>query len=238
MLMKVPVPRSTATARARAGKCGLGGLCLAFSRGVYTIPAKWLSADLDWQNATYKVVQTTTKNMPVGAFIHMWAAFSKYQHIAIYLGNGLMATTDSNRRCTYIATVSSWQRAGYKIRGWAADCNGYVVPELKAVYDKIKSKKPAKPKPGKIAVDGKWGPETKKAWQRVLGTPDDGIISKPYSQMVAKIQKALGLPDNGKWDKKLTKALQKRYGTPQDGKTSPVSRWVMELQKQLNEGRW
>lgn len=92
--------------------------------------------------------------------------------------------------------------------------------------------------PGKLRVDGYWGKQTKMRWQQVLGTKVDGVISKPYSQMVAKIQQGLGLKVTGRWDRHLTLALQKRYGTTQDGKTSKPSQWVRKLQERLNRGTW
>lgn len=91
---------------------------------------------------------------------------------------------------------------------------------------------------GRIDEDGYWGPDTKTRWQEVMGTHPDGIISKPYSLLVAKVQRGLGLKPTGKWDRKLTLALQKRYGTTQDGKTSRPSQWVRELQERLNKGTW
>lgn len=59
----------------------------------------------------------------------------------------------------------------------------------------------------KIKVDGKFGPETKKALQRYLGVKADGIIGRIT---VKALQKRLGVKQDGVWGSKTTKALQRK----------------------------
>lgn len=105
-------------------------------------------------------------------------------------------------------------------------------------------------KPG-LDEDGVLGRQTVLALQRILGTPQDGKISKP-SMMVEALQKflkskdisvgksgadGLGFAQDGvKYD--TVKALQKYLKTPQDGIMSkPSSTVVRALQHRLNTGR-
>lgn len=88
---------------------------------------------------------------------------------------------------------------------------------------------PVDPQSGKLTVDGEIGEETIKAFQRLLGTPDDGYISgqsascKKYwpaicnsacgwtggkSQFVAAMQSAVGTSADGLLGKGTAKALQ------------------------------
>lgn len=104
--------------------------------------------------------------------------------------------------------------------------------------------------PETLSVDGQLGPKTITRWQQVMGTPVDGIISKP-SELVKAVQRELnskigaGLSVDGdgiRQDNKAyltVSALQKYLGTQQDGRmSSPVSEVVKAIQRRLNEGRF
>ncbi len=111
---------------------------------------------------------------------------------------------------------------------------------------------------GKLVVDGDWGAATTKRLQQVYKTPVDGIISGQYpwknykgavtgfqydttnpagSQVIAAIQRSLGLKADGLLRPATIKAMQKRAGTPVDGVISPNSRLVIYIQQQLNTGK-
>lgn len=220
---------------ARVARRGHGGLCLGWTRKALNIGPKWPSAISAWNNNTQKHPTTDLGKIPVGApiFFTPRPGGSPYGHVAIYAGNGRMYTTDSSKPTTRLQSVAGWQRVGYRLLGYAGEVNGVNIPWIGG-----SGKASTSAAPGKIRVDGYWGPLTKKRWQQVLGTTVDGVISKPYSQMVAKIQQGLGLKVTGRWDRHLTLALQKRYGTTQDGKTSKPSQWVRKLQERLNRGTW
>ncbi len=102
-----------------------------------------------------------------------------------------------------------------------------------------------------LLVDGKLGPKTISKWQAIMGTKVDGVISVPYSQLVAAVQTHLnnamhfGLVVDGNGifqDNKFyytAGALQKYLGSPCDGIISaPVSECIKALQRRLNTGRF
>jgi hypothetical protein len=109
------------------------------------------------------------------------------------------------------------------------------------------------PSPAKLEVDGRLGPATIKRWQQVMGTTQDGVISRP-SELVRKVQRHLvsrgaslavdgyGIQPNTSEDYGPTqtlKALQRYLGTTADGILSnPSSNAVKALQTRLNGGKF
>lgn len=111
------------------------------------------------------------------------------------------------------------------------------------------------PAPG-IAVDGEWGPATTRALQKLLGTPVDGIVSGQRakyrrvwpscltsswrfvatgsSQMIAALQRRIGVSADGIAGPATCRALQKRLGVTVDGIFGPNS--VKALQRAINNG--
>jgi hypothetical protein len=136
----------------------------------------------------------------------------------------------------------------------------YVAPGKKVVA--VKPKPPASAIPSvlqkeqKLVVDGKLGETTIRAWQDILGTPEDGKISEP-SSMVQALQLFLnrhgfrdakgrrlvvdgyGLGSNLRKDYGPThtvEALQRFYRTPVDGVIShPTSALVKAIQAAINK---
>jgi hypothetical protein len=102
-----------------------------------------------------------------------------------------------------------------------------------------------------LKVDGELGPLTIKAWQKVMGTKQDGVISDD-SDLVRKVQQRLKatvdsrLVVDGHGDsldtgvfRKTIAALQRYLKSPVDGVIStPKSEVVKALQRRLNEGRF
>lgn len=111
----------------------------------------------------------------------------------------------------------------------------YPGQVLKIGSQKSPSKLAVEPKENLI-VDGYLGKLTIQALQRYLGTPVDGVMSRP-STMVKALQKLLGVAQDGFWGAITTRALQKRFGTPQDGIISKPSTMIKELQRRLNKGK-
>lgn len=104
--------------------------------------------------------------------------------------------------------------------------------------------KPSTWKPN-LTVDGKLGPDTIRAWQHIMGTPQDGKISNP-SDLVKAVQRRLnthgakltvdgkGIAQNGKQTNTI-RALQRYLGVPVDGEISTgKSATIVALQKRLN----
>lgn len=105
--------------------------------------------------------------------------------------------------------------------------------------------------PPALAVDGRMGPLTIRRWQKIMGTPADGIISRD-SALVRAVQRHLnaagarprlvvdgaGIRQDGR-RYATVRALQSYLGTPADGILSvPVSPAVKALQRRLNTGRF
>jgi len=102
-----------------------------------------------------------------------------------------------------------------------------------------------------LLIDGMLGPKTISRWQQVMGTKIDGVISVPYSQLVAAVQTKLkatvdstlnvdgyGILQNNK-RYKTAGALQRYLKVPVDEVISaPVSQTIKALQRRLNEGRF
>lgn len=115
----------------------------------------------------------------------------------------------------------------------------------------------SRPQPGKIDVDGWWGPATVTACQRALGTVADGVVSgqdsrdmaaiggvpssawrvgSGGSQMVRALQSKVGASADGYFGPNTCRALQAYLGTEQDGMLSRPSECVREMQRRLNVG--
>ena len=113
--------------------------------------------------------------------------------------------------------------------------------------------------PSGLDADGWWGEDTTRALQRVLGTPQDGVVSSQDaywrsqnpgltggwewvsdpvgSQLIQALQRKLGVDADGLIGPGTIRALQQRMGTPQDGVLSEQSKCVMQLQRNLNAGK-
>lgn len=121
----------------------------------------------------------------------------------------------------------------------------------------VRAEAPAEPAHG-LAVDGVPGPETIRALQAALGTPVDGVISDQYaenrqyvpaadgapgwewtsggdgSQMIAELQRRLGVTDDGILGPATVRALQERLGVEADGYWGAAT--TRALQEKLNRG--
>lgn len=92
-----------------------------------------------------------------------------------------------------------------------------------------------------LDVDGELGPKTVSKWQAVVGTPIDGVISRPRSELIYWVQRYLSdrvvrLEADGDLGPKTTRALQTYLGAPTSGVMDSVT--VKALQRRLNEGRF
>lgn len=118
--------------------------------------------------------------------------------------------------------------------------------------------KPAPAPAASPAADGYWGSTTTRALQRVLGTPQDGVVSSQSaawrsantgltsgwewatrptgSTVIRALQKKIGVPADGLIGPTTIRALQKRVGTPADGVLSAESKAIAALQRRLQKG--
>ena len=86
-----------------------------------------------------------------------------------------------------------------------------------------------------LAVDGVMGPATIRQWQKVMGTVEDGLISKP-SLLVRRVQIRCGVPVDGYLGPQTWRGIQRRLGVTADGIPGPVT--IKALQKRLNAGQF
>jgi len=100
----------------------------------------------------------------------------------------------------------------------------------------LPTKPAAKPAAGKLDVDGDLGRATISRWQQVMGTPVDGVISKPSSSLIKAVQWRLAVTVDGDFGPLTTKAVQRRLGVTADGDFGPRS--VKALQTRLNSGKF
>jgi lysozyme family protein len=86
--------------------------------------------------------------------------------------------------------------------------------------------------PGKLIVDGDWGPATTMALQKALGVAQDGQIGPDTT---TALQKKLGIPVDGDWGPQTTTGLQLWLGVTPDGEIGMET--TRALQTALNAGK-
>jgi len=101
-------------------------MCLSFCRTAYNLPAVYASASDDWAHAKYKHETTSWADIPKGGLVH-FAGDNPDGHIALYDGDGNICTTNSGLGYPVVQSISLWESWGYRMLGWAEDCNGYHV---------------------------------------------------------------------------------------------------------------
>ena len=115
----------------------------------------------------------------------------------------------------------------------------------------------SRPQPGKIDVDGYFGPDTVRLLQATLGTEQDGVVSNQDSRdmsaiggvpstawqvgrggsdVIAALQSKVGVEADRYFGPNTCRALQRYLGTEQDGVLSRPSECVREMQRRLNAG--
>jgi murein DD-endopeptidase len=85
--------------------------------------------------------------------------------------------------------------------------------------------------PSGIAVDGDFGPRTKRALQTALGVTADGDFGPASTRA---LQSFLGVTADGSWGPATTRALQGFLGVPADGSFGPQT--IRSLQASLSGG--
>lgn len=117
-------------ARGKVGTTGYGGMCLAFVRTAFDVPAKYASARAAWAGASRRHETSSLSGIPVGAPVWMDHPKSVYGHVVIHAGGGQIITTNSATNRIHLHNLSVWQGWGYTVLGWAEDINGQTIPGL------------------------------------------------------------------------------------------------------------
>lgn len=124
---------SQAIIKANSIKVGYSGMCLAFVQDCYNAKAVEPSALQCWNNSRHKHVLTNLGQLgtvPAGAPLFMTDG-NPYGHVALYLGGGLMRTTNSATGRIHTDPVSLWVNSyGYRLQGWTEDIEGQLIPGL------------------------------------------------------------------------------------------------------------
>lgn len=109
-------------------------------------------------------------------------------------------------------------------------------------YVPLEQAAPDKPESKFLDVDGVLGPKTIKRWQEVVGSPADGVISKPRSELIYWVQRYLAdrvdhhLEADGVLGPLTTRAIQRYLKAPLTGTMDYNT--VVALQRRLNENRF
>ena len=119
-----------AIAKANTITTGYGGYCLKFVQDCYNAKAVEPSAIAAWNNSRHRHPTTSLAGIPVGAPIY-FSGGGPYGHVAIYLGNGMMRTTNSTDNRIHTDPVSLWTGSyGYTLLGWTEDIENQTIPGL------------------------------------------------------------------------------------------------------------
>lgn len=122
---------SQAIAKANSITSGYGGMCLMFCRIAYGVPnGTYPSAAAAWAASKTRHDTGSLNGIPVGAPIYFSQRGNPYGHVAIYLGNGLMRTTNSADNLIHTDPVNKWQSWGYTLLGWTEDIDGAHIDGL------------------------------------------------------------------------------------------------------------
>jgi hypothetical protein len=118
-----------------------------------------------------------------------------------------------------------------RIRSASSGVEGYGYPTYKPepVAAKPASALPAVGRKPKLAVDGVFGPNTVRAFQRYLGVTADGIWGRNSKRA---LQRKVGASQDGVVGPKTVKGLQKLVGAKVDGQWGPAT--TRYLQSYLN----
>lgn len=89
-----------------------------------------------------------------------------------------------------------------------------------------------------LVVDGVMGPATIRQWQKVMGTPIDGVIStgRGGSSLISAVQRRVGVKADGFLGPITWRAIQRRLGVTADGVPGPIT--IKALQRRLNAGQF
>jgi hypothetical protein len=166
-------------------------------------------------------------------------------HVAVYLGGGLLAQASYSEHHTA-------NGAGGDQTGQETNIRGYYDFPWNA-YLRYTGGTPApRPVSNGIAVDGDCGTSTVRRWQQVMGTTQDGVISgqvmpdRTYarpnlyavtyggsgSDLIRAVQRRLGLTPDGLMGPGTIRAIQRHLGVAQDASFGPGT--VRALQTRLN----
>jgi hypothetical protein len=131
----MPQPLSGAISDAENDTTNEVGMCLKQTRIWYEIPSKYGDAATAWYATKY--YKQGDRNPPRGAPVWWTGGSSGYGHIGMSLGNGKVRSTDAAGSGKVGTKDLSWfeNNWGLTYKGWSADVNDVVIPELLEIYN-------------------------------------------------------------------------------------------------------
>ncbi|MDD7384733.1 MAG: GH25 family lysozyme [Actinomycetaceae bacterium] len=182
-----------------------------------------------WLYASASVLKNTDWTGTLGSDYGVWVAGYLTTRKNI-LGDVQLPATHRPRGKV---TVAAYQYTSTgKVPGWAgrvdldvaymdkAGWTAYATPTNKPASKPAVKTTAARPGGGKLTVDGWFGKDSIRALQRVMGTPQDGVISSQPTvnkKYVPHATSGWGWVARGAKGSPAIKAWQKRIGTPADG---------------------
>lgn len=199
-----------AIAKAKTISTGYKGLCLAFVRTCYGIPARSASAAGAWNAARTRHKTTSTAGIPAGAPVFFTIPGNPYGHVALYLGNGLFRSNYSAKSTVITASLNHAVFRGMKMLGWTEDLNGVAIKGLT-------SKPAAGGSSGAVVFKRGSTGSAVKAWQLSMNKvfpayanfAGDGAYGDYSVQVTKEFQRRAGLARAGVVDAATAKAMRK-----------------------------
>lgn len=174
------------------------------------------------------------KRPKVGDLVYyQFPGFGRVSHVGIVErvhGDGSWTAIEGNTDAAGGRTGGQVMR---KRRYSVGRLGGFGRPAYAKSSGKAPASKLSKPKaPGKITVDGVFGPATIRKMQAALKVGIDGGFG-PITKKA--LQRRLGVKADGKIGPQTVRALQRRIGAKVDGAWGPAT--TKKLQTALNEGK-
>jgi hypothetical protein len=221
-------------ALAKIGKSAEANHCLMEVREIFGIGQKYGSAIAAWNGAQHK----HTSRPPSGAVVPVFFdTSSRYEHVAIALGDGRVATINGSKWSLYSSIDAMCRAWGVKYLGYSEDLNGvrvYTPPPPKPKYTSCT----ALQKAVRATTDNVWGDDSSKRlnavraasnWkgkkfpygvrytQGVVGTKVDGVwggnSNAAHDATVRAIQRAVGVKATGVYNATTDNAVKKYLST-------------------------
>ena len=126
----MPQPLAQAIRDALADRTNEVGMCLQQTRTWLEIPACYPDATAAWKAARLK--HPGDRTPPRGAPVWWTGGRNGHGHVALYLGDGLIRSTDAAGPGRVGTVALDWPERnwGLTYAGWSEDLNGVTIPEL------------------------------------------------------------------------------------------------------------
>jgi hypothetical protein len=168
---------------------GYGGMCLAFVQDCYGAIPRDPSAITAWNNSKHQHPTADPNQVPRGAPIYFAPHGDPYGHVAIYLGNGTMRTTNSATGRIHTDPVSLWTGAyGYRMLGWTSDIEGQPIPNLDNNQQGAPMSEQEMQRIAALTNSYRYGSDPNTVWNYLTGTFN---VLQGVTKQIAQLQATL-----------------------------------------------